>query len=119
MAAQRAGSRVHFICPDAQTIPVAMLVGRTFACPSPVRGRRTERVSSGYATAGVRLQMGARDVTTFETRVGKIKGYWRETFNAGPAFDSCVVLSVLLLAMLYLIGVLFMVPFSVIKAFTK
>lgn len=58
-------------------------------------------------------------MNTFSTRVDRIKLYWSETFGRGPAFDTCVVVSVLLLAFLYMVALAWMVPHSVIRTFAK
>ena len=56
-------------------------------------------------------------MSRFATRVTKIKAYWADVFGDGPAFESCAAASVALLAVLYFIGLVWMVPASVATAF--
>lgn len=56
-------------------------------------------------------------MNTFAARVERIRRYWLATFGRGLAFEYCVGLSVFLLSVLYFVGLFWMVPFSVVKAF--
>lgn len=55
----------------------------------------------------------------FNSRIEAVKFYWLEIFDEGAAYECCMSMSVALLSMLYIIGLTWMVPASIIKAFRK
>lgn len=59
-------------------------------------------------------------MSRFAVRVERIKDYWGAIFDPRtPTFHSCVTLSVMLLGALYLLGLAYMIPASIVRAFRK
>jgi hypothetical protein len=53
----------------------------------------------------------------FAYRVEKLRAYWHSMFGNSPAFHSCMAISVFVLGGLYVVGLVWMVPYSIYRAF--
>lgn len=58
-------------------------------------------------------------MSRLDARCEVIKGYWRDVYGPGPCFETCTAISVFLLMWLYILGLTWMVPASVVRSFRK
>lgn len=58
-------------------------------------------------------------MSRFDARCEVIKGYWRDVYGPGCCYEFCMTVSMLLLACLYVLGMTWMVPASVVRCFRK